>query len=169
MTKLKRILKFIFLTTFFVLLGTNNYSLATNVSKVDSLSSKVQADSLLIDYLQAEYGISVTKQNKTKLLTSGEQKFIELFKDIEKDNVKVLLNNSFSMDKGYFSLFDIKNVIKHNVDYTLNQSFYIKDIDRYIMEGHILILNKHLSFRDVNDYNRLVMIAKNLVEGDVNE
>lgn len=108
MTKLKRILKFIFLTTFFVLLGTNNYSLATNVSKVDSLSSKVQADSLLIDYLQAEYGISVTKQNKTKLLTSGEQKFIELFKDIEKAQHHVHLEYfNFRNDSIANALFEL--------------------------------------------------------------
>lgn len=108
MTKLKRILKFIFLTTFFVLLGANNYSLATNVSKVDSLSSKVQADSLLIDYLQAEYGISVTKQNKTKLLTSGEQKFIELFKDIEKAQHHVHLEYfNFRNDSIANALFEL--------------------------------------------------------------
>ncbi len=100
---------------------------------------------------------------------ANTKSMIAIFKDIEKDNVKVLLNDSFSLDKTYFSLFDIKNVIKHNVDYTLNKSFYIHDIDRYIMEGKILTLNKHLSYRDSNDYNRLVMIAKDLKGDDNNE
>lgn len=100
---------------------------------------------------------------------ANTKSMMAIFNDVEKDNVKVVLNNSFSKDKLYFSMFDIKNIIKHNVDYTLNKSMYINDIDRYIMEGKILTLNKNLSFNDVNDYNRMVMIAKDLVGGDVSE
>ncbi len=37
------------------------------------------------------------------------------------------------------------------------------------MEGKILTLNKHLSYRNIDDYNRLVMIAKDIVGGDNNE
>ena len=78
------------------------------------------------------------------IIERGERicdKLKDVFKDIEKSNVKVLLNNSFSLDKGYFSLFDIKNVIKKNIDYTLDKSMYIKNIDKYIMDGKILTLN----------------------------
>lgn len=100
---------------------------------------------------------------------ANTKSMMAIFNDVDKDNVKVLLNNSFSLDKGYFSLFDIKSVIKHNIDYTLNKSFYIKEIDRYIMEGKILTLNNHLSYNDSNDYNRMVMIAKDLVGGAINE
>ena len=55
---------------------------------------------------------------------ANTKSMMAIFNDVEKD-VKVLLNDSFSLDKTYFSLFDIKNVIKHNVDYSLNKSFYI--------------------------------------------
>ena len=100
---------------------------------------------------------------------ANTKSLMAIFKDIEKDNVKVLLNNSFSEDKGYFSLFDIKNVIKHNIDYTLERSFYIKNIDKYIMDGKILVLNDKLSFNNKEDYHRLVMIAKDLVWSEDNE
>jgi len=100
---------------------------------------------------------------------ANTKSMMSIFKDVEKDNVKVLLNNSFSPNKDYFSLFDIKSVIRHNVDYTLNKSFYIRDIDRYIMDGVILTLNSKLSYKDPRDYDRLVMIAKDLVGGDINE
>lgn len=99
---------------------------------------------------------------------ANTKSMMAIFKDIEKSNVKVILNNSFSQDKGYFSLFDIKNVIKKNIDYTLNRSMYIKNVDRYIMDGKILTLNNHLSFSDNKDYERLMNIAKDLV-GDINE
>lgn len=100
---------------------------------------------------------------------ANTKSMMAIFKDIEKDNVKVLLNNSFALNKEYFSLFDIKNVIKHNVDYTLNKSFYIRNIDKYVMDGKILTLNSNLSYKDYHDYERLVMIAKDLVGGDINE
>lgn len=100
---------------------------------------------------------------------ANTKSMMAIFRDVEKDNVKVLLNDSFSQGKTYFSLFDIKNVIKHNVDYSLNKSLYIQNIDKYIMEGKILTLNKHLSYRNSADFNRLVMIAKDLVGGVKNE
>lgn len=100
---------------------------------------------------------------------ANTKSMMAIFNDVEKNNVKVLLNDSFSLDKGYFSLFDIKNIIKHNVDYTLNRTLYIKNIDSYIMDGKILILNKKLSYRDIKDYDRLMLIAKDLIEGDQNE
>ena len=96
---------------------------------------------------------------------ANTKSMMAIFDDIKKDNVKIILNNSFSLDKGYFSLFDIKSVINRNIDYTLNKSFYIKNIDRYIMDGDILILNKKLSFNNKKDYERLLLIAKDLVGG----
>lgn len=133
-----------------ILIDTSHVLIDSNIVALDS------SDSILYMISNDPIDLANTKS------------MMAIFKDVEKD-VKVLLNDSFSLDKTYFSLFDIKNVIKHNVDYSLNKSFYIHDIDRYIMEGKILTLNKHLSYRNQEDYNRLVMIAKDLVGGEDNE
>ncbi len=63
---------------------------------------------------------------------------IAIFKDNEKTNYKVVFNSSKDTGKDYFSLFDVKNIIKHNIDYTIDKSFYVKDIDKYVINGEYL-------------------------------
>ena len=82
--------------------------------------------------------------------------------------VKVILNLSYRNEKPYFSKFDIKSVIGHNLDYILPTSMYVTNINKFIMEGKILVLNKKLSFKNKSDYELLVKIAENIV-GDKNE
>lgn len=82
--------------------------------------------------------------------------------------VKVILNLSYRNEKPYFSKFDIKSVIGHNLDYILPTSMYVININKFIMEGKILVLNKKLSFKNKSDYELLVKIAENIV-GDKNE
>lgn len=53
-----------------------------------------------------------------------------------------MLNNSRDTGKDYLSLFDIRNIIKTNVDYTISKNYYVKNIDKYIIDGEILTLNK---------------------------
>ena len=92
---------------------------------------------------------------------------LTILKDI-KDDVKVVLNNSNTSEKNYFSKFDIKSVIKHNIDYILPSTMYISNINKYLMEGKILVLNDHLTFKNKKDRDLLINIADKMV-GDVNE
>lgn len=73
-TKLfKNLLKIIIL-----LLSLNN-----QVNAQESNNGKAKSDSILINYLK-EYKIKTTTKNELKLLKSGEEKFIDLFTEIEK-------------------------------------------------------------------------------------
>lgn len=89
---------------------------------------------------------------------------LSILNEIKKDEVKVVLNNSINQEKNYFSNFDIKSVINHNIDYILPSSMYIKNINKYIMDGEILVLNKNLSFKNDKDRELLLKIAKDLGE-----
>ena len=101
---------------------------------------------------------------------ANSKSMMAIFKDIDRENVKVILNESFSQDKKYFSTFDIKSVIKRNIDYILNSSMYVKNIDKYVMDGEILTLNSRLSFKSKRDQNCYINIAKDLLkEDDINE
>lgn len=84
------------------------------------------------------------------------------------DNVKVVLNNSYRNEKNYFSRFDIKSVIKRNIDYILPNSMFINNINKYIMDGKILVLNDKLSFNNNKDRDLLIKIAHDMV-GEDNE
>ena len=73
-TKLfKNLLKIIIL-----LLSLNN-----QVNAQESNNGKTKSDSILINYLK-EYKIETTTKNELKLLKSGEEKFIDLFTEIER-------------------------------------------------------------------------------------
>ena len=43
------------------------------------------------------------------------------------------------------SIIDIRNMIKRNVDFTISKNFYIKNIDKYVLNGEILTLNKNIN------------------------
>ena len=93
---------------------------------------------------------------------------LAILDDMKKDNIKVVLNNSCRFEKNYFSKFDIKNIIKNNLDYILPSSMYISNINKYIMDGKILVLNNKLSFKNNGDRELLIKIANSLI-GDNDE
>ena len=69
---------------------------------------------------------------------------ISIHKDMQQDNYKIILNESNEKLKDYFSTYDIKNIIKSDIDYVIPNSFYIKNIDKYILDGKILVLDNKI-------------------------
>ncbi len=88
---------------------------------------------------------------------------VSIFQDADKDNYVVVLNNSRDTGKDYLSLFDIKNMIKTNIDYTISKNFYIKNIDKYTLKGDILTLNKNITRFHSGDINHLKKLAEDLI------
>ena len=60
---------------------------------------------------------------------------ISIFNEADKENYKIVLNNSRETGRDYISIFDVRNIIKNNVDYTISKNFYIKNIDKYVLKG----------------------------------
>lgn len=89
---------------------------------------------------------------------------ISIFKDNDKTNYLVCLNNSRDTGRDYLSLFDIRNIIKNNIDYTISNSFYIKNIDKYVINGEILTLNKNINRFHANDIKKIKSIALELID-----
>lgn len=89
---------------------------------------------------------------------------IAIFEDTENTNYKVVFNSSKDTGKDYFSLFDVKNIIRHNIDYTIDRSFYVKDIDKYVIEGNILTLDKKIRSKYKSDVIKLTKLATALIE-----
>lgn len=88
---------------------------------------------------------------------------VSIFKDTDKKNFLVVLNNSRDTGRDYLSLFDIRNILKCNIDYTISSSFYIKNIDKYVMNGEILTLNRGINRFHAADIKRLNDIALTLI------
>lgn len=98
--------------------------------------------------------------------------FLNIFKETDKSNFLLCLNCSRDTGKDYLSVFDLRNILKYNIDYTIPVSFYIKNIDKYVLDGEILTLNRKIIRFHGSDIHRLEMIAKGLLkekESDNNE
>lgn len=89
---------------------------------------------------------------------------VSIYKDMEKTNYKIILNKSCNRLKSCFTNYDIKNIIKSNIDYTIPESFYIKNIDKYILDGSILTLNKNINAIHRNAIKNFELIANNLLK-----
>lgn len=89
---------------------------------------------------------------------------INIFKETDKSNYLLCLNCSRDTGRDYFSTFDIRNIIKNNIDYTISNSFYIKNIDKYVINGEILTLNRNINRFHAKDINKLKSIANALIK-----
>lgn len=91
---------------------------------------------------------------------------VSIYNDMEKTNYKIVLNNSNNKQKGYFTDYDLKSMIGSNIDYTLPSSFYIKNIERYFLDGKIPVLDKKLRSHK-NGFNNLEKLAKSIYKMDI--
>ena len=137
-------------------------------------SSMYKYDVILIDTSHNLSPISLSaldKSDNTLFIVTNDpadlknsRSMVAIFEDTNKTNYKVLYNASKDTGKDYFSLYDIKNIIKHNIDYKIDKSFYIKDIDKYVIDGEILTLNKKIASLKKTDISNLTKLAKSLIE-----
>lgn len=147
-----------------------------NALKIDSkyvnliiTSCIYRYDVILIDTTHNLSAVSLSAMDKSDnilfLITNdpvdlkNSRSMVAIFEDSEINNYKVVFNSSKDTGKDYFSLFDVKNIIKHNIDYTIDKSFYIKDIDKYVIDGEILTLNKRIRSLKKNDIVKLTKLA----------
>lgn len=89
---------------------------------------------------------------------------LSIFKDTGKKNYLILLNNSRDTGKDYMSMYDIRSMISGNIDYTISKGFYIKNIDKYVMDGEILTLNKSINTFHLKDISNMKKMALNLID-----
>ena len=94
---------------------------------------------------------------------------MSIFKDLDKKNYLICLNNSRDTGKDFLSLFDMKNIIKSNIDYTISKNFYIKNIDKYVLNGEVLTLNKNILRFHSNDIENMRKMAVDLISDKHNE
>ena len=131
-------------------------------------------DIVLVDtnHVLSEFNVSLLdKCDLTLLVVSNDlldlkntRNLIHIFKDAEKDNYKVLINNSINPYKNYYSLYDIKNMIKANIDYMIDASFFLKTIDNYVSDGTILTKEKTMKKSYPKVYKAYLAICNDLME-----
>lgn len=89
---------------------------------------------------------------------------VSIYKDLEKTNYKIILNETIDKTRDYFNKYDIKNLIKHNIDFIIPSSFYIKNIDKYVLDGEILTLNKQIIKTHKKAIKSFEIISQSLIK-----
>ena len=92
---------------------------------------------------------------------------LSIFNELEITKYKILLNDSRDPFKDYFSLYDIRSMVKKNVDFTIPKNMFLRNIDYYLMDGNLLFENKSVPQSYKKEKNKFIEIAKSLIkEGD---
>jgi len=112
-------------------------------------------DIVLVDTTHAlnEFNVNILDScDETLLVVTNDlldlkntRNLIQIFKSAQKENYKVLLNYSINPNKKYYSLYDVKNIIKANIDYTIEAKFHIKTMDYYVADGKIITLEAKMN------------------------
>ncbi len=89
---------------------------------------------------------------------------LSIFKDLEKTNYKILLNNSINPYKKYFSLFELRNILKANIDYSISSEFFLKNFDEYVMNGKIVTLEPKMPNIFAKDFSAFMSIAADMTK-----
>ena len=153
------------------------YASRIDVKYIDILLEKsvYNYDVVLIDTPSILNEISVYSLDKSDivyLLTTNEcvslkniKNIVNLFIENNLDKYKIILNNSFIPNKDYFSNYDIKNIIGHNVDYVISSSFHVNNLDELVVNGEI-ITYKYSKFKDEKIFK---LIANEIIGGNKDE
>ena len=136
--------------------------------------AKREYDIILVDtnHIMNEINLMILDHVNTSLFIvtndlldlKNSKSLLSILKETGKTNFILCLNCSRDTGKDYLSLFDIRNILKCNINYTLPSSFYIKNIDKYVLDGEILTLNRKINRFHGGDINRLKMIANELIK-----
>ena len=106
--------------------------------------------------------------NNDSMNLKNMKTIVSILNDMGKSNYKIILNESNNRDKNYYNKYDIKNIINKNVNYIIPSTFYIKNIDKHIIEGKILTLEDIIVRRYRETMNIYKMIVADILkEGKV--
>ena len=93
----------------------------------------------------------------------GIKSIVSIMNNMDRKNYKIVLNKSIYKDRNYFNKSDIRNMINKNINYIIPDSFNLKFIDRYTLNGKILTLDKSISKKHKRPMKIFDMIAKDLL------
>lgn len=98
--------------------------------------------------------------NNSPLDIKNLKSMIAIHKDMEKENYIVVLNESNLKLNEMFNNYDIKNIIKNDINYIIPATFYNKNINKFVLNGKIMILDKKvrlLNKKTVKVFNQMAL------------
>lgn len=152
-----------------------------NASKINSkylnivlAKAKLKYDVILIDtnhILNDINLVALDNSDETLYLIRNDlidlknmRTMVAIYEDMEKSNYKVILNDSADKFKNFFTKYDIKHMIKKNIDYIIPSSLYLNNYDKYIMDGKILTLDKNFVRKNKKPIDNLEKMLIKILE-----
>ena len=133
--------------------------------------SKHFYDVVLIDTSHALSDLNITIYDNSDTILNimsndpvdlvNTKNFVSIVSDIEFPDLRIMVNESNSLEEKYFSIYDIRSFIEMNVDYKLGRDFFVKTIDKYVLDGNILTIK---GIYDSKKYKTLERIAIDLLK-----
>lgn len=102
-------------------------------------TNHVLTDLNLIIYDNTNTILNVMSNDPVDLVHT--KNFIGIANDVEFPDLRILLNESSSLEEKYFSMYDIRSFLEYNISYKLGSNFFVKAIDKYVLDGKILTLS----------------------------
>jgi len=118
----------------------------------------------LVTFDYSDLIIYVINNNAVNL--KNMRTMVSIFKDMGITKYKIFLNESNRIYKSYFTKNDMENIMNANIDYVVTNRFFIKNIDKYFMDGVILTLDSGIRACHKKDIKHFEEIAKVII-GDV--
>ena len=136
--------------------------------------AKSEYDIILLDTNHILNEVSLTALDKSDnnlfIITNdlvdikNMRNILSILKENNMNNYYILLNNSRDTGKDFIDVYNIRNMIDGNIDYTLSRKFYIKNIDKYYLNGEILTLNKNINKLYSKEISNLKLMAESLIK-----
>jgi MinD-like ATPase involved in chromosome partitioning or flagellar assembly len=100
---------------------------------------------------------------------SNLKSLLSIFNRLEYTNYKVMLNYSKDPNRDYLTTYDVKHILKHEINYVLTSNLYLKEMDRHVMNGSIITLDKKFASIMPEDYQTFLHITTDLLGGNNHE
>ena len=152
------------------------YASKIEIKYINAILKKVKPkyDVIIIDtnhFLDATNLILFDKSNTIMYIINNSpldikniKSMIAIHKDMEKQNYVIVLNESNTHLNEMFSNYDIKNIIKNDIDYIIPRSFYNKNINKYVLDGKIMTLETNIKILNKNTIKMFNKMADDLLE-----
>ena len=102
--------------------------------------------------------------NNDSMNLKSMRTFVSILDSMDKHNYKIILNESINREKNYYNKYDIKSIIGRSINYTIPSSFYVKNVDKHILNGEILTLNDKIVKQNKKAINNFKLIAADLIK-----
>lgn len=148
-----------------------------HASKVDRKSLEIVIKSMVNKYdvvlIDTNHILSVTNmvafENSDAIVNiftndamdlKSTKTFISICKNMNVENLYLAINTVVDERKQYFSQFEIESIIKEKINFIIPNNFYIKNIDKHIIDGDLLsCYEKLLKYKveEITEFSRSVL------------